>query len=195
MARRTARGNRWGLALLGSASAALGGAGMAAGYGLWGPGPDGRVLPARLAGAAGPWAPYLPYAGAALALLVALAALRWILVQARTGAVARAGLEDAGEGEIVVSASALQDAVRGRAGGYPGVRSVRLRAAGPADAPRLWIDMALDDDADPAELCRRLRAEVLPELRDALGADRLPAVLRLVPARPPLAPGRGRGLA
>ncbi|MBB5431163.1 alkaline shock response membrane anchor protein AmaP [Nocardiopsis composta] len=190
MDRRTARGNRIGLALLGLASAAIGGAGLAAGYGAWGPGPDGRVLPAGLAGAAGPWAPYLPYAGAALALLAALAALGWILGQARTGAIARTALEETGAGAVAVSASALQEAVRGRAGGYPGVRSVRLRAAGPADAPRLWIDLALEDDADPAELCRRLRTEALPELRAALGADRLPAVLRLTVPRPIL--GRGR---
>ncbi|MFC7739898.1 hypothetical protein ACFQXA_01425 [Nocardiopsis composta] len=120
MDRRTARGNRIGLALLGLASAAIGGAGLAAGYGAWGPGPDGRVLPAGLAGAAGPWAPYLPYAGAALALLAALAALGWILGQARTGAIARTALEETGAGAVAVSASALQEAVRGRAGGYPG---------------------------------------------------------------------------
>src|SRR5690606_41310041 len=122
-------GSGRGWAWMGVAAAEMVGEGLGWGYVAGGPVPVGRVLPAGLAGAAGPWAPYLPYAGAALALLAALAALGWILGQARTGAIARTALEETGAGAVAVSASALQEAVRGRADGYPGVRSVRLRAA------------------------------------------------------------------
>src|SRR5690606_31043793 len=85
-ARRGARGNRWGLGLLGLLLAAGGGAAVAAGAGLLGPEAAGARIGAAPAGAL----PWLPYAGAAVSVLVALVARRWRGGPARPAAVRRA---------------------------------------------------------------------------------------------------------
>ncbi|MFW5416656.1 alkaline shock response membrane anchor protein AmaP [Nocardiopsis sp. CNT-189] len=180
-ARRGARGNRWGLGLLGLLLAAAGAAGAAAGAGLLGPEAAGVRIGAAAA-AAPPWA---PYAAAAAAVLIALAALRWLLVQARPEAVRHVLLEpEEGRGRSEAAAGAVQGAVEEAVAGLPGVRRVRARLIDSARDPRLRLDLTLEEDADVVRVRSRIRDEALRDLRTALEADRVPAVVRMAMTPP-----------
>ncbi|MFD0776537.1 alkaline shock response membrane anchor protein AmaP [Streptomonospora algeriensis] len=189
-ARRTARGNRWGLALIGAVLAVAGVLGLLAGSGL---------LRQRFAGAEpAPWpadvgalSTLLPYALLVAAVLIGLLALRWMLVQGRSETVRRLAIEpESVGGTTEISASAAQDVFQDEVGAYPGVHRARARMTESARAPRLRLDLTVDDDADIAALWRRVRSDALEELRTALELDQLPAVMRLSTAAPPKNPRR-----
>jgi hypothetical protein len=190
-ARATARGNRWGLALLGALLAAAGAAALAAGLGAFG----GRVsgtTPAGGAAAVGAVGVWPPYAAAVLAVVAALLALRWLLVQGRSDTVDRLALDPvtpgggtAGAGTTRMAAGAARGAFEDEVGDYPGVRHARARMTESEHAPRVRLDLTLDDDADVPAVWRRVRAEALENLRTTLELDRLPAVVRLSMSAPP----------
>ncbi|PRX95743.1 alkaline shock response membrane anchor protein AmaP [Allonocardiopsis opalescens] len=182
--RRSARGNRWGLALGGAVLLAAGGAGLALGLGVFGPeraarpvlGPQARALAAQ---------PWFWYAVAAVCVVLALLGLRWLLVQARTESVRRIEVEpDAGGGRTVLPSSAATDAVEREADGYPGVQRARARLIGAERAPRVRMDLVVDEDADVAEVWQRLRDDGLARLRGAMELRRLPAQVRIRLAEP-----------
>jgi len=180
-ARRGARGNRWGLGLLGLLLAAGGGAAVAAGAGLLGPEAAGARIGAAPAGAL----PWLPYAGAAVSVLVALVALRWLVVQARPEAVRHVLLEpEEGRGRTEAASGAVQSAVEEAVAGLPGVRRARARLIDSARDPRLRLDLTLDEDADVVRVWSRVRDEALRDLRTALEVDRVPAVVRMAMTPP-----------
>lgn len=183
--RRTARGNRWGLAVVGVVLAVGGGAALAAGQGLFGAGWAGTAV-GEAPGAAGlPVPDWLPYAVAAVAVVVALLALRWLLVQLRGDRVRRVMLEpEEGSGRSELVSGAAQGAVEDAVGGYPGVRRARARMQGSDRSPRLRLDVTLDDDADVVDVWSRVRGEALTDLRGSLEEDRLPTVVRLSMAAP-----------
>ncbi|MER7436404.1 alkaline shock response membrane anchor protein AmaP, partial [Pseudonocardia alni] len=84
--------------------------------------------------------------------------------------------------EIRIGASAAADAVADGAATLPGVTRARARMVGSTSAPAVratvWVgeDVA---DGEVAEICRRLDAEILPGIRDALGMADLPVAVRL----------------
>ncbi|GAA2004062.1 hypothetical protein GCM10009799_34070 [Nocardiopsis rhodophaea] len=187
-ARRSARGNRWGLALLGVLLLGGGTAALAAGLGLFG----GRVAEAEIAGTPeligrpGAW---LPWAAAALLVLVALLALRWLLVQLRTDTVGRIVLGDGdARGRTELSSKAARTALERQVLDIPGVRRAHAAATESAQRPHLRLDVTVDEDADVANVWRRVRAEALRDMRTALELDRLPTVVRLSMAAPPRHP-------
>ncbi|WP_460861583.1 alkaline shock response membrane anchor protein AmaP [Nocardiopsis coralliicola] len=188
-ARRTARGNRWGLAVVGAVLFAGGAAASAAGAGLLGGSAAGAELGA-LAGTAPGW---LPWAAAAAAVLIALLALRWIAAQGRTDTVGSVQLEPEGgadsgagpgTGRTTLTAGAAQEALEQAAAACPGVRRARARITESSRTPGLRVDVTLDDDADIAAVCGTLRTGPLNDLRTALERDRLRTVLRLTMAAP-----------
>ena len=90
---------------------------------------------------------------------------------------------DGGTGtEIRIDASATAEAVADGASSLPGVTRARARMVGSAAAPAVratvWIDEDVADD-EVAEICRRLDAEVLAQVRDSLGLADLPVAVRL----------------
>ncbi|QBI52719.1 Asp23/Gls24 family envelope stress response protein [Streptomonospora litoralis] len=185
-ARRTARGNRWGLVLAGVVLVALAVPALAAGRGLLGQGAAAEELDA--VGAAGAW---LPYAVLAAAVVVGLLALRWIFVQGRTGAVRRLVVDpESRSGTTEMPAGAARSAFEEAVGEYAGVRRARLRMTASARAPHVRLDLTVDEDADVPALWRRVRAEALEDLRSALDLDGLPAVVRMSMVPPPKNPRR-----
>ncbi|GAA0983503.1 hypothetical protein [Nocardiopsis tropica] len=190
-ARRTARGNRLGLVLTGLPLVLCGAAGLAAGGGLLG----GATAAAPVGG--GPletalaW-PWTPYVVAAVALVVTVSAVRWLLVQGRSNRAGRLRVgEDTASGRTGVPASAAGDAVVAEACADPRVRRGRAHFTESSREPRLWLDLVLTEDADPADVWRTCRDGPVASLRESLELERLPTVVRMSVS------GRsgGRGLA
>ncbi|MUL39928.1 alkaline shock response membrane anchor protein AmaP [Streptomonospora sp. PA3] len=188
-ARRTARGNRWGLALVGGVLVAAGAVALAVGAGLLGPEPAATELGAWPSGTevVRIW---LGYAVVAAAVLVGLPALRWMLVQGRTDSVRRVVVDPDGSGLTEMPSGAARGAFEGAVGEYAGVRRARARLTDSVHTPHVRLDLTVDEDADVPALWRRVHAEALEDLRTALELERLPAVIRLSMSAPPKNPRR-----
>jgi hypothetical protein len=181
MSRRTARGNRIGLAVLGLILLA-GGAivlarGLAARPSLLGPA-DRALTTATLrayADAHGWFWPVIAAAGIILALL----ALRWLAVQGRTDATGDLRLErDPSAGISTLPASVLTDAVEDDLQSSPYVQQANATLSGAASAPRLTLSVTLLASADPAAAADRIAAS-LARLRQALDTGELAATVRI----------------
>ncbi|MFE9246904.1 hypothetical protein [Nocardiopsis sp. NPDC006938] len=171
------------MALVGASMIALGGVVPTLALGpfeLLPPGAEGETLGAvgeRLTSSSP--APWVPYAVAVLAVVVAWLALRWLLVQGRTARVPSLRLDEEERGHTDVAARAACSALVREVCGYPGVRRGRARLTESERHPCLSLELVLAEDADPVAVWRRCRADGLARLRDSLGLDRLPTVLRL----------------
>ncbi|MFF1673301.1 alkaline shock response membrane anchor protein AmaP, partial [Nocardiopsis flavescens] len=130
-ARRSARGNRQGLLLVGILLLAAGAAAFAAGRGLFGPRVAGGAL---MNGAVRDLlaAPWVPYAVVALAFVAAFLALRWLLAQGLNDTVGRLVLERGPEGRVEMSENAARGALEQEVSDYPGVRREGVRPPGVA---------------------------------------------------------------
>ncbi|GAA1094320.1 hypothetical protein NE857_01530 [Nocardiopsis exhalans] len=188
-ARRTARGNRQGLALMGVLLLA---AGAVVPLLVYGPFPRFAAGSAdetlgSVAGQAAPLlaAPWIPYAVAALAVLAVVAALRWLLVQGRSARVSSLHLAEGDGGRTDVVARAACKALASEISAYPGVRRGRAQLTESPREPCLLLDLVLAEDADPVAVWQRCRNEALARLRLSLDLDRLPTVLRISVAGQP----------
>ncbi|MDT0301580.1 Asp23/Gls24 family envelope stress response protein [Streptomonospora wellingtoniae] len=189
-ARRTSRGNRCGLVLVGTVLAAAGALALAAGSGLLGRRLADADVGSLPSGAAGTGT-LLSYGVVAVSVLAGLLALRWMIVQGRSDAVGRLVVEpDSGRGATEMSAGAARGAFEEAVAAYDGVRRARARVTDSALTPHLRLDLTLADDADVADLWRRVRSEVLADLRTALDRDGLPTVVRMSTTAPPKRPRR-----
>jgi hypothetical protein len=175
--RRTARGNRLGLALVALPLLALAGYTLLRGTGrLPGVPAAEPVVPAswrELARAQGWFWP----AVAVGAGLVALLALRWLLVQARTGHESRLILDEDPYGATTVDARALTSTVAHEITSLPDVRRAGADLVHGRGPTRLWITMTIDDVADLDQLQAGL-IDVLAGVRQSLEMD-IPALIRL----------------
>ena len=188
-ARRSARGNRQGLFLVGAVLLSAGGAAFAAGQGVFGAaGADEPLLGDTVRGVLA--APWMPYAVVAAALAAAFLALRWLLVQGLDDTVGRLVLERGGDGRVELSEGVARSALEQDVIGYPGVRRARARLTESADAPHLRLALTLDADADVAGVWRRVRSEALADLCRSLELESVPAVLRVSMAAPARDPRR-----
>lgn len=189
LARRTARGNRQGLALVGLLLLAAGAAVPLLVYGPFHPfsmGQEGETLGSvweRIAPLLS--APWIPYAAAALAVAVLLLALRWLLVQGRSARVTSLRLEEGERGRTDVVARAACKALASEVSGYPGVRRGRAQLTESTREPCLLLDLVLAEDADPVAVWQRCRNDALARLRVSLDLDRIPTVLRISVAGQP----------
>nr|WP_221308938.1 alkaline shock response membrane anchor protein AmaP [Nocardiopsis mwathae] len=173
------------MALLGGLLLCGGTVSLAAGLGLFG-GPAARAAIADTPDLIGRPEPWTGWVVAALLVILALLALRWLLVQLRTDAVARVvlGDRDAG-GRTELDAKAARTAFEDQVRGLPGVRRAHAAVTESPVRPHLRLDITVDEDSDVADVWRRVRAEALRDMRTALELDRLPAVVRLSMAAPP----------
>jgi hypothetical protein len=89
---------------------------------------------------------------------------------------------------IVVTSTAVADAVAMQAAMLPGVGRARARVVGSAAAPALRVVLWLTDDADVREILQRLDTEVLDAARTSLGFTGLPTAVRLELVSIPSAP-------
>ncbi|GLU47638.1 alkaline shock response membrane anchor protein AmaP [Nocardiopsis ansamitocini] len=189
-ARKSARGNRWGLAFVGLLLLAAGAAALAAGLGAFGTGVAGSPL---LTDSAARYtrASWVPYAVVALSVVLALIALRWLVVQGRVDWVGRLRMEpEPLMGTTELTAGAARGVFEEEVGEYPGVRRARVKMTESSSSPHLRLDLTLNADADATAVWRRVRGEALENLRSSLELDRLPAVVRMTMTAPAKNPAR-----
>jgi hypothetical protein len=177
--RRTARGNRIGLTVLGLVLLAGAAALFGARLGWYGTsGKRARVYPGSAAGFVRDNGDWLWPVAAAVAILLGLLFLRWLLVQSRTDTVRRVvadtDADGADSGRTLLAAGAVTDAVQDDVAGVRGVRRARATLTGPRDAPTLWLAVTTTADADLGRLRRHLAATTLPDVRAALEQPDLP---------------------
>lgn len=180
MHRRTARGNRLGLSIVGVLLLAAGVALFGAHQGWYGAsGTRDVVYPKSAADFVHGNASWLWPVVAAVGIVVGLLFLRWLLVQPRTDTVRRlpADAEDdtAGSGRTTLLAAAVTDAVEDDVATVRGVRRARASLSGPRDAPTLWLAVTTAADADLGRLRQHLATQTLPAVRSALEQPELPA--------------------
>ena len=132
--------------------------------------------------------PWFWWVVAVCSVIVALLALSWILVQARTDRLRRVELA-VGEldGETVVHAGAVTEAVEQEVGSYLGVTGASARLRGKR-ACRLDLIVGVSPAADLAELRDRLQQRLVANLRQVLDAPGMPVHVQL---RPTPEPARG----
>ncbi|MDT0331099.1 Asp23/Gls24 family envelope stress response protein [Nocardiopsis lambiniae] len=188
-ARRSARGNRQGLLLVGIVLLAGGAVAFAAGRGLFGARvAEGSLLDdGAMAVLGSPWAPYV---AVAVAFVAAFLALRWLMVQGLNDTVGRLVLERGEEGRVEMSESVARGALEQEVADYPGVRRARARLTESADEPHLRLSLTLEDDADVTGVWRRVRSDALANLRRSLELERIPAVVRMSMTAPAKNPRR-----
>lgn len=114
-------------------------------------------------------------AGVALALVGVVWTARSLRPEPRPDIV----LDGGADTTVVVRASAAATAVGEQAGSLPGVSRALGRMVGRDKAPALRLTVWLDEEADVAEVLRRLDTEVLAGARAALGVAALPVAVRL----------------
>lgn len=176
--RKSARGNRWGLVVVGLVLVIAGAGALAAGLGLFGR----SFATSTLGDAVTPWAglAWVPYVVAAVAVIVAVLALRWLLIQGRTPTIDRFRVAtDPGEGRTEVMGASLCRALEDGVGRCPGVSRARARLIGSLRQPRVRLDLVLTDDADPRAVWEYCATEVVPSVRETLEVDDLRTVIRM----------------
>ncbi len=178
---RTARGNRYGLALIGGLLIAGGTYALLRSRGSLGQ--RQRSSDPLLTDAEARWAgdhPWFWIAVAATCILIVLLMLRWLLVQLRVERLRRLHLEpDATLGGTQMPAGALTDAVENDIGAYPGVHAAHARLTGDPDHPELHLRVVIDPRTDLGGIRRRIRDEAIIRARTALELDQLPVSVAL----------------
>ncbi|MFF7180347.1 alkaline shock response membrane anchor protein AmaP [Streptomyces sp. NPDC008121] len=178
------RVNRIVLGLAGLVLLVLGGAVLAAGYGLsvpsWWPwsGPSDVLLSEadRRRWADEGW--WWPVVIAVLGIVVLLA-LWWLIAQFRRARLAEL-LVDTGDGEgAMVRGRTLVDVLEADAAAQDGVARARIALTGRRTAPRARIALLLEPHASPGGTLTTLTDDTLAHARTSAGLDSLPAEARL----------------
>lgn len=115
-------------------------------------------------------------------VVVGLLALRWLIAQARRRPAGSPwSAESAGpvEGRTTASSSVIADALCDDLTAHPAIADATARLTAPGPRPTLYVELAVDAEADAAAARAHLEQHALPRLRTALGADTLPTQLLL----------------
>lgn len=181
MDRRTARGNRLGLAIVGVLLVAGGGAALARGLGVLPGLPAAQPLLNAAERRFAKDTPWFWYVVAAVAVIIAVLAIRWLLVQTRSGALrvlrvpgASDGNQAAG-GRTRMPARAATRAVTDELAAHRSIAHAGAVLTGSPSAPRLRLNVTADQDCDWPRVRETLNGEALTHLRRALELDALPA--------------------
>lgn len=182
--RRTARGNRIGLAIVGVVLLLVGIAALLRAADVM-PGVLGSaqapVLDQQTQDIAGQaW--FWPVV-ALVALIIGLLALRWLAVQGRSNTVRQLRLEsDNRRGATRLPADAATDALEDDLTASPYLQRAQARLRGSAAHPRLDLSVTMAHNAEPSEALDRTY-EALDRYRQALDEPDAPATVRLRVAR------------
>jgi hypothetical protein len=181
VSRRTARGNRIGMIVVGLVLFAAGGAALTRGLAirpaLLGPA-HAAVIDEQTRRYATSQSWFWP-ALAATAVVAALLALRWLAVQTRSDAIRHIGLEpDPRHGVTRLSAGAATGALEDDLSASPYVQRVNATATGAPTTPRLALTVTLHTNANPADATHRIN-QALARFRHALETERLTATVRI----------------
>jgi hypothetical protein len=183
--RRPDRLNSTVLSLLGIALVAAGAYGLARGYGAFGDArasdpvltDDVRSFVSRNAG----W--FWPVA-AMVSVLVAWLGLRWLLAQLTSPTVSHLPVRADGPGHTDLVASGATAALAADIEEYPGVRSARARLVSDHPSPEVDVTVDVADDADVADVRRRIEQHALARFRSALELSELRTHLHVRLAEP-----------
>jgi hypothetical protein len=184
--RRTGRGNRIALLLIGLALLLGGATGLLRGLNVWPQwlgAPHDLIIdkPTRHWVADQPW--FWPTV-AAVSVLVFLLVLWWLAAQGQTRTLSRVALEpDARHGATYLPARAVTSALENDLAASPYVRHSTAALTGTASSPRLALTVTIAADAEPAEAVGRIR-QAIQRLREALEDDDLSATIRIRAGRP-----------
>lgn len=189
MHRRTARGNRIGLAVVGILLLA-GGAALVLAYSDVIPdGSDQNAYPSTVQRFVADQHAWLYWVLGIVSALVALWFLRWLLVQSRVDRLSRVVVDNDldgttdGEGRTVMPAGSATAPVEDDIETFAGVRRARADLGGSPDAPELWVTVHTDADADLGRIRTGITQQVVPDARTSWELPDLPAYLTLVVGR------------
>ncbi|WP_043618399.1 hypothetical protein [Nonomuraea candida] len=182
MNRKTGRGNRWGLGLVGLVLTVLGGSALARGLGAfsqnWAAART-TIVDGNVTGFFARTGPGIWWLVALAALIVAVLALRWLFVQGRRQTRRTLRIEDGPTGVTDVAAGGMAQAVAADVATGPGVLHADANLVGPPGRPEVRLRVAADESVPIGALGRHLAEVALPHVRDALDRDRVPAVARV----------------
>ena len=122
-----------------------------------------------------------------VAVIIGLLCLRWLLAQTlrspKTGTWNLAS--DPSSGATRIDAQTAVDPFVDEIETYPGVHRASAKLSGTSTRPVLHVVIGTEDDADVAELRRRIDSDAMPRLRRALDLTTLPTdvLVRLDDAR------------
>jgi hypothetical protein len=181
--------NRSALTLLGLVLLAAGAGAMALSVGLFGTGRARKPLFANTVsiyvGAHGSW---IWATAAVLAALVALVLLRWLA--ALLLSTDRAGdldvrSDDDSRGKSLLKPAAVNKAVVAEIETYRGVTSAKSRTLGDNDEPQLAVTVTVDKAENLNSVRRRVEADAVAHVRQALDKPSLPVQLDFTIAKKP----------
>jgi len=175
MNRRTARGNRLGLVIVGVILLAAGAFALGRGLGLIARLPADEPLlsmPERRMAQTTPW---FWWAVAVGAVVVVVLAARWLAVQTRSGRVGVLRVD----GDTRMPARVVARAVERDAEETAGVVRARAALVGSRTRPGLRLDLTADERADWPRLRRDVAGRVRDDLAASLELDELPTVVRV----------------
>jgi hypothetical protein len=186
---RSAGADRWLVVLIGLVLLAAGAGVTLLSYGVFGTARAGRPLLDPIIVAAVAANPMLwRVVAIAGGIVLAVLGLAWVARSVRPEPHPDVVLPGGSETTILVSSTAVGEAVAAQAGALPGVRRARARLVGSAAAPAVRVTLWLADDADVRTILRRLDEEVLATARSAFELPALPVAVRLELERPQPAP-------
>jgi hypothetical protein len=179
MNRGTAHANRTGLIVLGLLLCAAGAAALARGLGVLGTkAAQQPLLTDDLAVFARENAWFWPVV-ALTGLLVAIIGLAWLLAQFRLNRLRRLRLESSASGVSDIGGRTVCDALAEQVMRHRGVEKAGAVLRGPVEAPKLDMQVSTSNAGEWRKLVTSLHDTDIPDVRRALGLDRLPAVVRL----------------
>jgi hypothetical protein len=177
---RSAGGDRFWLALLGLVLLTAGTLAALLGFGVFGAGRAARpLLDPMIVDALRTQQQLWRWVAIAAGVVLVVLGLWWAVRSLRPERRPDLLLEENPDTTLLVTAGAFAEAVADRAAGLPGVGRARARMVGSAGTPALRLTVWVTDEADVAEVCRRLENEVVAEARDSLGLTHLPVAVRL----------------
>jgi hypothetical protein len=177
---RSAGGDRSRLALLGLVLLAAGTLAALLGYGVFGAGRAARpLLDPLIVDALRAQQQLWRWVAIAVGVVLVVLGLWWAARSLRPERRPDLLLDEDPDTTLLVTAGALAEAVSDRAAALPGVGRARARMVGSSGTPALRLTVWVTDEADVAEVCRRLETEVVAEARRSLGLVHLPVAVRL----------------
>ncbi|MFR9807247.1 alkaline shock response membrane anchor protein AmaP [Pseudonocardia sp. RS010] len=177
---RSVRGDRTLLALTGLVLLAAGTLAALLGYGVFGAGRAARpLLDPLIVDALRTQQQLWRWVAIASGVVLLVLGLWWAARSLRPERRPDLLLETGPDATLRITAGALAEAVADRAAALPGVGRARARMVGSPGSPALRLIVWVTDEADVAEVCRRVETEVVAEARDSLGLAHLAVAVRL----------------
>jgi hypothetical protein len=172
---RTARGNRFGLAILGLLLVAGGVFGLGQAANAWFSGSKHQPLITSAETRYVHHHDWLWAVAAGAAAVIVVICLRWLLVQARRSNISTLVVEsDAGAGRSTVGAAVVAQAVSDELSLHPDVVSARAEITGVRRDPELRVTVTAAEASQVPAIRRYLETEVLVHATHALDLDHVP---------------------